>query len=57
VYAATNAWGTPRRYLDANVTTVRDPGGFGTLVCGVAKAVADSAPPGPWPVGGGGGRG
>jgi len=46
-YAAVKCVGNAARQLAAGVTTVRDLGGFGSVVCEVAKAIADGRVPGP----------
>jgi imidazolonepropionase-like amidohydrolase len=46
-YAAVKCVGNARRQLEAGVTTVRDLGGFGAVVCEVGKAIADGRIPGP----------
>lgn len=46
-YAAVKCVGNARRQLDAGVTTVRDLGGFGTVVCEVGRAIADGRIAGP----------
>src|SRR6266702_4511310 len=46
-YAAVKCVGNARRQLGAGVTTVRDLGGFGAVVCEVGKAIADGRAPGP----------
>jgi imidazolonepropionase-like amidohydrolase len=46
-YAALKCVGNAARHLAAGVTTVRDLGGFRSVVCDVAKAIADGRIPGP----------
>jgi imidazolonepropionase-like amidohydrolase len=46
-YAAVKCVGNARRQLEAGVTTVRDLGGFGAVVCDVGRAIADGRVPGP----------
>jgi imidazolonepropionase-like amidohydrolase len=46
-YAAIKCAGNARRQLAAGVTTVRDLGGLGAVVCEVAKAIADGRVQGP----------
>ena len=46
-YAAIKCVGNAARHLAAGVTTVRDLGGFRSVVCDVAKAIADGRIPGP----------
>jgi imidazolonepropionase-like amidohydrolase len=46
-YAAIKCAGNARRHLDAGVTTVRDLGGLGAVVCDVARAIGDGRTPGP----------
>jgi imidazolonepropionase-like amidohydrolase len=46
-YAAVKCIGNAARQLAAGVTTVRDLGGLGAVVCEVGKAIADGRAPGP----------
>jgi imidazolonepropionase-like amidohydrolase len=46
-YAALKCVGNAARQLAAGVTTVRDLGGFRSVVCDVAKAITDGRIPGP----------
>ena len=46
-YAAVKCVRNAERHLAAGVTTVRDLGGLGAVVCDVARAVADGRIPGP----------
>jgi imidazolonepropionase-like amidohydrolase len=46
-YAAVKCVGNAARQLQAGVTTVRDLGGLGAVVCEVGKAIADGRVPGP----------
>ena len=46
-YAAIKCVRNARRHLEAGTTTVRDLGGFGSVVCDVARAVAEGRVPGP----------
>lgn len=46
-YAAVKCVGNAARQLAAGVTTVRDLGGLGAVVCEVSKAIADGRVPGP----------
>jgi imidazolonepropionase-like amidohydrolase len=46
-YAALKCVGNAARHLAAGVTTVRDLGGFRSVVCDVAQAIADGRIPGP----------
>ena len=46
-YAAIKCTVNARRHLDAGVTTVRDLGGFGAVVCDVARAIDDGRIAGP----------
>jgi len=46
-YAAVKCLGNARRQLAAGVTTVRDLGGTGAVVCEVARAIAEGRAPGP----------
>ena len=46
-YAAVKCVANASKQLDAGVTTVRDLGGFGAVVCDVARAIADGRVAGP----------
>lgn len=46
-YAAVKCLGNAARQLAAGVTTVRDLGGIGAVVCEVAQAIQDGRAPGP----------
>jgi len=46
-YAAVKCVGNAARQLAAGVTTVRDLGGLGAVVCDVGRAIADGRTPGP----------
>src|SRR2546429_3845197 len=46
-YAAVKCVANARRQLEGGVTTVRDLGGFGAVVCDVGRAIADGRVDGP----------
>ena len=46
-YAAVKCGGNAQRQLEAGVTTVRDLGGLGAVVCEVGKAIGEGRIPGP----------
>lgn len=46
-FAAVKCIANARRQLDAGVTSVRDLGGIGTVVCEVGKAIGEGRAPGP----------
>ena len=46
-YAAIKCVRNARRHLESGITTVRDLGGFGSVVCDVARAVGEGRVPGP----------